>query len=161
MGLLDDAIHEHLELKRRHGRDRVLAARQERRARRSVRRDQPASEELWEVANAEVAVYDRRPRDDRAHAEHAHRGSSAPLDQETAEVDMQTVLGEGDEGIAPVEPLAVEPITASSAAERASRRGDSAEDWLQSEVEPDATRAAGGTRASTEEAARDDRRLVW
>ncbi len=63
MGLLDDAIREHLELKRRRGADPSEVARQEHEALGPARRTAPPGEEdaLPEAAEGDVAVEDRPP----------------------------------------------------------------------------------------------------
>ena len=63
MGLLDDAIREHLELKRRHGADPSEVSRQEQEALGPVRRDLPPEpgEELADLPPGEEPVaYDER-----------------------------------------------------------------------------------------------------
>jgi hypothetical protein len=124
MGLLDDAIREHLELKRRRGADPGEVAREQREALEPVPRDERA-EESGGVATAEdvtveaVApgdadaasagadsgawVGDERPGDDSAGAARGAPGSNDPsaVVQETAELDMQTVMdGPEDETVA-------------------------------------------------------------
>jgi hypothetical protein len=163
MGLFDDAIREHLELKRRHGRDVAVAARQERRARHAVRPGEPAVDEPWGTANAAFAVEDRRTGKDPASAAvHARSQLPPSLDQETAELDMRTVFDqEHDEGIAAVGPVVVAPVGRPSTAERAPGSADPAEDWLQSESRGDVARADDAHRVSRRDAARDQSRLIW
>ncbi len=163
MGLFDDAIREHMELKRRHGRDVAVAARQERRARRANRPGEPAVEEPWGTANAGFAVEDRRTTREPADAAgHARSQLPPSLDQETAELDMRTVFDqEQEEGIAAVEPVVIGPVGQLSTAERAPRRAGPAEDWLQSESRGDVTRADEAHRVSHQDTARDESRLIW
>jgi hypothetical protein len=124
MGLLDDAIREHLELKRRRGADPGEVAREQREALEPVPRDERA-EESGGVATAEdvtveaVApgdadaasagadsgawVGDERPGDDSAGAPRGAMGTGDPsaVVQETAELDMRAVMdGPEDETVA-------------------------------------------------------------
>jgi hypothetical protein len=121
MGLLDDAIREHLELKRRRGADPGEVAREQREALEPVPRDARSA------AGSDVAVAEHDTMEDEtaANADLASAGADgpapvraeAPADdlavaatgdadgidpstvvQETAELDMQTVLhGRGDQ----------------------------------------------------------------
>ncbi len=64
MGLLDDAIRDHLELRRRHGADAGDVARQEREALGPVRRDAPAAtDDADGDAPGDDEEYDPRPED--------------------------------------------------------------------------------------------------
>jgi len=117
MGLLDEAIREHLELKRRRGAAPALVAREEQQALGPVRGGEPAVEDVRDTANADLTV-DAAPRgEDRSDAStHAHAEGLSSIGQETAELDMRTVLDEEpDEGVAPVGPVAVEPIISAQA----------------------------------------------
>jgi hypothetical protein len=101
MGLLDDAIREHLELRRRHGADPAQVAREELDALAPVVRDgEPEAQELGgEGSRAEEAT--RAPRDGQHTeyrlAEPRDASRSLPLSpsamQDTAEIDMRAVLG--------------------------------------------------------------------
>ena len=163
MGEFDDAIREHLELKRRHGRDVAVAARQERRTRGTVRRGRPAVEEPWGTTNAEFAVEDRRAGKDPADAAgRAHSQLPLSPDQETAELDMRTVFDQQHaEGIAAAGPVVAAPAGQGPTAERPPPRADPAEDWLQSEANGDVARADDAHRLSRGDAARDESRLIW
>jgi hypothetical protein len=94
MGLLDDAIREHLELKRLRGADPGEVAREQREALDPVPRE--PSEELLEDASdadrAEVALEGDPPA--------SESGFDAGLAEagETAELDMESVLGEESPG---------------------------------------------------------------
>ena len=96
MGLLDDAIREHLELKRLRGADPSDVARLEREALGPVRRGAAGPEEFGD---------DEAPAPPPFDAEHAAEHplvddsetlipgvASAPVGQDTAEIDMETVL---------------------------------------------------------------------
>ncbi len=100
MGLLDEAIRDHLELKRRRGADPSEIAREEREALEPVFPDEPRPAGFDGEPQA-AAVLDGEPPhgdplEDAAHA------TEAPLDpvaaqsfgEETAEFDMQAVLAE-------------------------------------------------------------------
>jgi hypothetical protein len=92
MGLLDEAIREHLELKRRSGGDPTEIAREEHEALAPV---------FGETAGSpDGAIPDVEPGPgaelDGAHheaGEPVHPGDFSSVGQETAELDMQTVLG--------------------------------------------------------------------
>jgi hypothetical protein len=123
MGLLDDAIREHLELKRRRGADPGEVAREQREALEPVPRDQRSeggggvaiaedlNEEAVMAGDADAASpgaddagpVGGEPRgDDSAVAPTGATGSGDPsaVVQETAELDMQTVLdGREDEPV--------------------------------------------------------------
>ncbi len=97
MGLLDDAIREHLELKRRRGADPAEVARAEQEALGPVRRDREAApsaseEQLDEVANGSA----RAPDDD--HAEQTR--ALFPEDRETGPAQPESPADE-----APLPPL--------------------------------------------------------
>jgi hypothetical protein len=102
MGLLDDAIREHLELKRLRGADPGEVAREQREALAPVPRDEHAepdahsdevdSSGIDRAANAVEAV---RTEDDRTASPSVHRTAGfSSVGEETAELDMRTVLGE-------------------------------------------------------------------
>jgi hypothetical protein len=100
MGLLDDAIREHLELKRQHGADPDEVAQQERLALAPLDADGPPAIES-PVDDDEGAI---------AHdvaspgAEERSGPDSSDAIQETAEIDMRTVLGSADvDGEEPLE----------------------------------------------------------
>ncbi len=101
MGLLDEAIREHLELKRRRGGDPTEIAREEHEALAPVFGEAPASADGTPPAPAEESP----PAEDPAYAEpNGHPEDRQPAElpraegfssvgQETAELDMQSVLG--------------------------------------------------------------------
>ncbi|MGA2451885.1 MAG: hypothetical protein ABSG93_00055 [Solirubrobacteraceae bacterium] len=98
MGLLDEAIREHLELKRRRGADPSAVARAEREALAPVFSDEEVGDgvevpvgapELDQRAAAEAVP--AQP----SSSEDARLASFSALDQATAELDMQAVL-DGD-----------------------------------------------------------------
>ena len=87
MGLLDDAIREHMELKRLRGADPGEVARQERDALGPVMHEHDVEEPVLE----DEALVE----DDLSAAHPPERGSDfANIGQETAELDMRTVLGD-------------------------------------------------------------------
>jgi hypothetical protein len=101
MGLLDEAIREHLELKRRRGADPSAIAREEREVLEPVSPDEPAgpddgdgdpTQETSHVAG-EIAPGGAMPLDDHPHG-HDQLADVSPVGQETAELDMQAVLNE-------------------------------------------------------------------
>jgi hypothetical protein len=117
MGLLDEAIREHLELKRRRGADPSAIAREEREALAPVFPDESADDdgdsadgapEAVEIEPAAVPADEARPHEEDRLADLSTVG------QETAELDMQAVL-DGDldaaDSSSPVGPL-VDPVPA-------------------------------------------------
>jgi len=131
MGLLDDAIREHLELKRRRGADPSVIAREEREVLAPVFPDQdtgphagpdgdssPSAQEASEAA-AEIAPVGAVPVDD--HLDRDDRlADLSPAGQETAELDMQAVLEEDPDAAdraSPVGPTLGGPVPAAYAGE--------------------------------------------
>ena len=102
MGLLDDAIRDHLELKRRRGADPTEIAREEREALEPVFPDEPRPPGFDEEPQAAAVLDEERPQGDPLHD--AAVAAEAPQDavaaqsfgEETAELDMQAVLDEQD-----------------------------------------------------------------
>ncbi len=105
MGLLDDAIREHMELKRLRGADPSVVAREEQDALGPVLLEEDAesqapqdgSAEAEEIAaDGEIAAEDAaRAEDDPSRSSQpAHQQDFANVGQETAELDMRTVLEE-------------------------------------------------------------------
>ncbi len=96
MGLLDDAIREHLELKRQHGADPDEVARQERAALAPQDAEEPRAAEPPPDDGEPVLAEGGSP----GVEESPHSGPSLAI-QETAEIDMRTVLegidSEGEE----------------------------------------------------------------
>jgi hypothetical protein len=94
MGLLDDAIREHLELKRRRGADPGTVAREERDALAPVFPDEsddlavgdPSDETIDRVADGASV--------DEHHAGDAELADLSTVGQETAELDMQAAMDE-------------------------------------------------------------------
>ena len=100
MGLLDDAIREHLELKRRNGADAGEVARQERAALEPVfPEEEPAGEgSASQAGDGAPALSDEHDQPEVAAREaEAHPGAHDPgllseTAQETAELDMEAML---------------------------------------------------------------------
>jgi len=138
MGLLDDAIREHLELKRRRGADPGVVAREEREALEPVFPDEPTvwDDELGpsphdtpevsgEVASAGAGLAE----DDHAVPE-AEMTDFSSVGQETAELDMRSVLDEhggAPAGFPPVGPVAAGPVRATPSGGPPEAEGDSRE----------------------------------
>jgi hypothetical protein len=103
MGLLDDAIRDHLELKRRRGADPTEIAREEREALEPVFPDEPRPAGFDDEPQAAPLLDEERPQGDPL--QEAAVAAEAPHDavaaqsfgEETAELDMQAVLDEQDE----------------------------------------------------------------
>jgi hypothetical protein len=117
MGLLDEAIREHLELKRRSGADPSAIAREEREALAPVFPDEPvedggdAADDATESFSIETAPV---PAAELTHADEPLADLSA-VGQETAELDMQAVMEEDPDaadGGSPVAPLVGRPTAA-------------------------------------------------
>src|SRR5438105_7027699 len=85
MGLLDEAIRDHLELKRRSGADAAEIANAERTALAPVFPDEPRPA----AAEAQAGVDENA-----GHA--AGAGAVTPLGDETVEIDMEAVMAEGE-----------------------------------------------------------------
>ena len=100
MGLLDDAIREHLELKRRRGADPGEVAREQREVLETP--EEPSAPESLAGDTAEAPVHPAADLDEQPlEAEPAEDASAGLVEQaqapgETAELDMRSVLGEGD-----------------------------------------------------------------
>jgi hypothetical protein len=124
MGLLDEAIREHLELKRRSGADPSAIAREEHEALAPVFPDEPAedggdsADDATESFSIETAPV---PADEHSLADEPLADLSA-VGQETAELDMQAVMEEDPDaadGGSPVAPLVGGPTAAGQPAEDA------------------------------------------
>jgi hypothetical protein len=112
MGLLDDAIREHLELKRRRGADPGMVAREERDALAPVfpeEGEDPTDGDPPEANASQDAV--GAPVDD----PHAEFVELSAVGQETAELDMQAVMDE--EADASGAPTAGAPVDGPQAAD--------------------------------------------
>jgi hypothetical protein len=102
MGLLDDAIRDHLELKRSRGADPTEVAREEREALEPVFPDEPRPPGFEDEPQAGPVLDEEPPQGDPL--EEAAAAAEAPHDavaaqtfgEETAELDMQAVLDEQD-----------------------------------------------------------------
>ncbi len=102
MGLLDDAIRDHLELKRRRGADPTEVAREQRdalSARVRVTRLEPGAHETADGLEPEGAAAAPKPGPPTSNgSDQLGLGETrAQLDQDTAEFDMTAVLSEGGE----------------------------------------------------------------
>jgi hypothetical protein len=100
MGLLDDAIREHMELKRLRGADPTEVAQQEQDVLGPVLRDEDEQEEATQKPQGAIAESDELApaesagEDSPRPSETAHDPDFANVGQETAELDMRTVLEE-------------------------------------------------------------------
>ncbi len=113
MGLLDDAIREHLELKRLRGADPGLVAREEHAAFGPVRDDEPTGTDDDGAAPGDLVGEGSSPTEggsvQTSQPDQAQGFSN--VRQETAELDMRTVLDdEPGYDLAPAGPGAVGPI---------------------------------------------------
>jgi hypothetical protein len=96
MGLLDDAIRDHLDLKRRRGADPTEIAREEREALEPVFPDEPRPPGFDEPQAG--TVLDEEPphgdplEESAAHAEAPDQPVGEPLSDQTVEIDMEAVL---------------------------------------------------------------------
>jgi hypothetical protein len=97
MGLLDDAIREHLELKRLRGADPGLVAREEREAFGSDSAREPSVTEAAVPAEGTPEVDDWLIEEGEGPEQQQRAGEEASsTDQETMELDMSTILGAGE-----------------------------------------------------------------
>jgi hypothetical protein len=110
MGLLDDAIREHLELKRLRGADPGEVAREQREALDPVPRDSrhgesdhgeadvralaASDDDVEDVGEIEAVVDGLDEEDEHGAPRLEHDADFSHVGQETAELDMRTVLGE-------------------------------------------------------------------
>ena len=171
MGMLDDAIREHLELKRLRGADPGEVAREQREALDPTPRSQsdeatddstaappvalPAAEK---AAPADIDASDNEPT---GTARVARRGNVANASQETAELDMQSVLNDDvqapdDVALSPddasrVDSVAVDPVGRTASDERPAE--PTAE---QDEGSSDATLAVAGAVVGEHALEQDD-----
>ena len=111
MGFLDDAIREHLDLKRRRGADPTEVERAEREALGPVRRDpfeHGPDEPAAEVAAAPEAAYDQAAEADYEHQDHGDDWGEAFEDEPAGPARPQEAVAEEHEPFAE-EPFADEP----------------------------------------------------
>jgi hypothetical protein len=139
MGLLDDAIREHLELKRLRGADPSAVARAEREALEPVFPDEADGELEYERDDA-LGVDQRAPvaagSAPPSASEDGRLASFSALDQATAELDMRSVLDEDpDEGEAGGEPAAIGSIDAAGIPGPAGMPGPDAADTSRSDLD--------------------------
>jgi hypothetical protein len=134
MGLLDDAIREHLELKRLRGADPSLVSREESEVFGPVRGQEPGADDGGTAAQQPPAHED---------APHAGSGPTelaefSNVGQETAEIDMRTVL-QDDPGpdTGPARPVAAVPVAARSRSGDSSEEQQTGEDSLEWEIPGD------------------------
>ncbi|HEX5852289.1 MAG TPA: hypothetical protein VFY36_04280 [Solirubrobacteraceae bacterium] len=124
MGLLDEAIREHLELQRQQGADPGEIARKEREALEPVLPDEPATwggdaSPALDGAHAEAAL-DLAAEEPMPHSQAATPDSEGDVDfstvgQETVEIDMREVLAESGDGFTDAYPpghAAIAPVRA-------------------------------------------------
>jgi hypothetical protein len=142
MGSLEEAIREHLELKRLRGADPAEVAREQREALDPPTGEHPAASTdgaaaLEDDATAPPGGAPQVEPADPDHPSHAPTASAAedlPAGQETAELDMRAVLQEGrasaSDNVAPVGPIVAGQARAKSSP--APEEGDSLE-WEQPE----------------------------
>jgi hypothetical protein len=99
MGLLDDAIREHLELRRRRGADPGLVAHEEREAFGPVQGlADPHAVESVDPYTADPHMVDSQVAEVLApESGGGHESGFSHVGQETAELDMRSVLGESDD----------------------------------------------------------------
>ena len=120
MGLLDDAIRDHLDLKRRRGADPTEIAREEREALEPVFPDEPRPAGFDEEPQAGSVLDEEPPHGDPLEdAAVAAEAADDPVaaqtfGEETAELDMEAVLAEDGHAHSPAaaEPVAAEPVRA-------------------------------------------------
>jgi hypothetical protein len=158
MGLLDDAIREHLELKRRRGADPGEVAREQREALEPVPREQAGDVEQLEqdaplgdggqvgeqpVATPGAAPVAARPMAEDPGQARTPQETAATDVEETAELDMREVLGDDDDAgpVGDVQPPVASAEQASPSAGEALVDEDSLEWEVPGEVAEDAPEA--------------------
>jgi hypothetical protein len=130
MGLLDDAIREHLELKRLRGADPGLVSREESEVFGPVHSQEPRTGD-GEATAQQPPAHEDGPRAGRDPTEPA--GEFSNVGQETAEIDMRTVLEDdpgpdtGPAGPVAAAPVAARPRSGDSPGER--RTGEDSLEW--------------------------------
>ena len=112
MGILDDAIREHLELKRKHGVPEDEIERQEEEALGPARRGVAQQHDDGEPAVADGAAEDEAIAQADEDAAPVDEGAAPAADQETVLFDME---GAASDEATPVEPPPVEPSPADEA----------------------------------------------
>jgi hypothetical protein len=131
MGLLDDAIREHLELKRLRGADPELVSREE-----SEALGPTSSGELANTDDDIAASDDFAGEDAPSVADGSGQAEGFPkVGQETAELDMRMVLE--DESGAPTSPAPVGPVAARPSSGDASQESGATDDSLEWEMPGD------------------------
>jgi hypothetical protein len=133
MGLLDDAIREHLELKRLRGADPGLVSREESEVFGPVRGGDLADH------NGEIAVPGPPDHGDAPSTGHdlAQTEGFQNVGHETAELDMRTVLeseSEAGRDVTPAEPVAVAPVAAAPRSSDTSQEPGATDDPLEWEM---------------------------
>jgi len=155
MGMLDEAIREHLELKRCHGADPTAVAREEREALTPIfSNERDASDddsgELVREAIPEAAPADAPPACWELDGD-APLASLSTAAQDTAEFDMGTVLGEDSDALSagpPAGPVADGAVHAAYAGEMS---GEASLEWdfpSEHDGEPPPEDASGQERLS-------------
>jgi hypothetical protein len=131
MGLLDDAIREHLELKRLRGADPGLVSREESEVFGPVRGGEP------ETGGGEIAAPEPSVHGDAPQAGHGPARSEgfSNIGQETAEIDMRTVLkGESGWDAAPPGPVPAAPVAGGPRSDNTSQEQRTTDDSLEWEM---------------------------
>lgn len=136
MGLLDDAIREHLELRRLRGADPGLVAREEHEALGPVRGGERVVAEDDDAATRRRAAEDGPSKgDDSAQTSQPdHHQSFSNVGQETAELDMRTVLDGESDDFTLAGPATVGSVVSKSSAEDHPLEQDAPDDSLEWEV---------------------------
>jgi hypothetical protein len=149
MGVLDDAIREHLELKRKHGLSEEELRRQEEEALGPVRREvaPPEEAEAWGDGEPEAEREVVAPFDGETRAEEAEPDADEPGPEPFAE-DAASAAVYPAPPSEPVEPLS-EPEEQEGLAEPEP-------DWLESQLEPSMDHSPEGSRRFEREAEVDD-----
>ncbi|HLM87250.1 MAG TPA: hypothetical protein VK272_13800 [Solirubrobacteraceae bacterium] len=137
--MLDEAIREHLELKRRHGADPTAVAREEREALTPIFSDERDAADDGHGELVHEAIPEATPAGsplagvvldgDAQLAENAPLGSLSTAAQDTAELDMGTVLGEDSDALGatpPADSVAHEAVQAAYAGEMS---GEASVEW--------------------------------
>jgi len=131
MGLLDDAIREHLELKRRRGADPGEVAREQREVLDSPTETGAAPAAPGAPAAADLAL-DATAVDSDTQSPHRDPSARAAVEGETAELDMSSVLG-GEQstarGAAPAEIIGDERADAGASASSGASGDEDSLEW--------------------------------
>ncbi len=153
MGLLDDAIREHLELKRLRGADPGLVSREESEVFGLIRGQDPGSDD-GDAVTQQPSTQEAAPL---AGSNQVPPEGFSNVGQETAEIDMRIVLeDEAGPETAPTGPVAAPPVAASPRSDSAPEERTAGEDSLEWEMPGESAAGESGDDALTADESQDE-----